>query len=125
MTQKPLLAAMLALGMLQAPAVAQDIKPEQAAFSPTYTHAKIATFAEVAHRVADLKRDAMTRYFEAGDATARRALIDAANAELRAMIEAAPGLTLSEFDRINAEARTDRGLNLRIARALRRLDATD
>ena len=72
--------------------------------------------------MAAIRRDAMTRYFDAEDDAARKALIADANAELRRTVEAAEGLSMAEFERINAEARTDKNLNRNIARALRALD---
>ena len=122
MMQRHALAGVFASAVMASPALAQDIRPEQAAFRTGYSHAKIETFAAVAREVAAIRRDAMTRYFDAEDDAARKALIADANAELRRTVEAAEGLSMAEFERINAEARTDKNLNRNIARALRALD---
>lgn len=117
------LIAACALAASMSAATAQDIQPEQAAFRTGFSAAKIETFAEVAQRVAAMRKETMTRYFEVEDDAARRALIRQANAELRAIVIDAEGLTLDEFERINAAARTDRALNRHIARSLKALDA--
>ncbi|QFS82113.1 hypothetical protein FIU97_04915 [Roseivivax sp. THAF40] len=103
-------------------ASAQEVQPEQAAFRAGYSAAQIDTFAIVAKRVAAMREETMNRYFEMENAEARRALIADANARMREIVIEADGLTLAEFERINAEARTDRALNRHIARTLKALD---
>ncbi|SIS69614.1 protein of unknown function [Roseivivax lentus] len=122
MRSTPFIAA-CALAATMSAATAQDIQPEQAAFRTGFSASKIETFAQVAQRVAAMRKETMTRYFEVEDDAARRALIRQANAELRAIVIEAEGLTLDEFERINAAARTDRALNRHIARSLKALDA--
>lgn len=117
------LIAACALGASVTSASAQELQPEQVAFRAGYSDAQIDTFAAVAKKVAAMREETMTRYFEVEDASARHALIEDANARLRDMVIEADGLTLAEFERINAEARTDRALNRHIARSLKALDA--
>ncbi len=119
------LIAALALTAGGAAAQTMPVQPEQVAFRAGYSAEKIETFAAVAREVATMREAAMTRYFEVEGEAARRALIRQANLDIKAAITEAEGLSLAEFERINAEARTDRALNRHIARALRDLERAE
>ena len=99
--------------------------PETVRYVPAISDATIERFAETAIAVSKIRKDYMMRYYEVDNDADRASLIAEANARLSAHVAATPGLSFSEYQRINRDAQEDPVLNARIARALKAHLGTD
>jgi Domain of unknown function (DUF4168) len=114
-------AAALALGTAL-PAFAQETQaPAQsdgagaaATESAAYSDDKLQAFAEAAVEVGGIQQDATVQLQDAQDEAAQSAVVEQANADMVAVIEATDGISVPEYMEIAEAAQVDETLRSRI-----------